>query len=338
MSPPCSRLTQRLAVWVGGLLLVGLSAVPFAWEPLWDALVPLLAHLHPALVHFPIGLLVVAAMLDLTAATFGRTQRSPAAKTCLWLGLLGALAASGSGWLYAEVNPPGRLLEETLFYHRWLGVAAAGTAALSWLLYLMSRGGERPGPRRSSRVCLFACLVVTSIGGHLGGEMVYGEDFLAEPMRGVLALLADPADQPDNAEVDPGADVTPSADESHVSDGSVGQGGDTSPEAAAVLAQASEGAALFTDHVQPVFEARCYECHGEKKQKGGLRLDRADGGLYGDAGLIVPGAPDDSALVQSISLPADDLDIMPAKGDPLSPEEIDVIRRWVSLGAPMPGA
>lgn len=326
MSPPCSRLTPRLAVWGGSLVLVGISAVPVAWESLWEALAPLLAHLHPALVHFPIGLLMVAGLLDLTAATFGRTQRSPAAKTCLWLGLLGALAASGSGWLYAEVDPPGRLLEETLFYHRWLGVAATGTAALSWLLYLMSRGGERSGPRRASRLSLFACLVVTSIGGHLGGEMVYGADFLAEPLQGVLALLDDSTDQPAGAEGDPSADGPPGAEASSTDAGPGAQ------------AQVSEGEALFTEHVLPVFVARCYECHGEKKQKGGLRLDRADGGLYGDAGLIVPGVPDDSALVQSISLPADDLDIMPAKGDPLSAEEIDAIRRWIVAGAPMPGA
>ncbi len=335
MSPPCSRFTQRLAVWGGILALVGMGAVPLAWEPLWEALAPLLARLHPALVHFPIGLLMVAGLLDLTAATFGRTQRSPAAKTCLWLGLLGAAAASGSGWLYAETNPPGRLLEETLFYHRWLGVAATGTAAMSWLLYLMSRGGERSGPRRASRVSLFACLVVTSIGGHLGGEMVYGADFLAEPWQGVLALFDDSAGEPTGSESDPVSGVVGEAEESLAADGLAGQGADAA--AAAQLALVAEAEALFADHVLPVFVARCYECHGEEKQKGGLRLDRADGGLYGDAGLIVPGAPDDSVLVQAISLPADDLDIMPAKGDPLSAEEIDAIRRWIEAGAPMPG-
>jgi hypothetical protein len=30
----------------------------------------------------------------------------------------------------------------------------------------------------------------------------------------------------------------------------------------------------FKRDIQPIFEQRCYECHGEKKQKSGLRLDR----------------------------------------------------------------
>lgn len=31
----------------------------------------------------------------------------------------------------------------------------------------------------------------------------------------------------------------------------------------------------FVREVRPILEKHCYECHGEKKQKGGLRLDLA---------------------------------------------------------------
>ena len=44
--------------------------------------------------------------------------------------------------------------------------------------------------------------------------------------------------------------------------------------------------------VQPVFERRCYECHGPKKSKGGLRLDRKATVLNGaDSGkpVVIPG-------------------------------------------------
>ena len=36
---------------------------------------------------------------------------------------------------------------------------------------------------------------------------------------------------------------------------------------------------------------------------------------------VVPGDPAASRMVQLISLPADDLDIMPAKGDPLTADQ-----------------
>ena len=49
----------------------------------------------------------------------------------------------------------------------------------------------------------------------------------------------------------------------------------------------------FEREVQPIFAARCYECHGEQKQSGGLRLDVKSLALGGgESGLaIVPGKP-----------------------------------------------
>ncbi len=94
----------------------------------------------------------------------------------------------------------------------------------------------------------------------------------------------------------------------------------------------------FARSVQPVLEKRCIECHGDKKQKGGLRLDSKDAALKGgkDAKAIVPEKPDDSDMLRRISLKAGDDDIMPPKGDPLSKEQIDLIKKWISEGATWP--
>ena len=91
----------------------------------------------------------------------------------------------------------------------------------------------------------------------------------------------------------------------------------------------------FLKDVYPLFEARCIECHGPDKQKGRLRLDDRVG-LFGEepgAGVVVPGDPDDSILLELVSLPADDPDVMPAEGDPLKPEELELLRRWIEEGA-----
>src|SRR5204862_736347 len=60
---------------------------------------------------------------------------------------------------------------------------------------------------------------------------------------------------------------------------------------------------FFEKRVRPVLAERCYECHGEKKQKGGLRLDSAAAVLKGgDSGAaLVPGKPEESRLVKGIS-------------------------------------
>jgi hypothetical protein len=38
-------------------------------------------------------------------------------------------------------------------------------------------------------------------------------------------------------------------------------------------AQATATPIDFIHEVRPIFEKHCYECHGETKRKGGLRLD-----------------------------------------------------------------
>ena len=82
--------------------------------------------------------------------------------------------------------------------------------------------------------------------------------------------------------------------------------------------------------------ARCFECHGEKKQKSGLRLDHlADilhGGETGPA--LVRGRPDESLMISAVRYKNEDLQ-MPPK-EPLSEEEVTLLEKWIELGAPWP--
>src|SRR5207249_2983947 len=60
----------------------------------------------------------------------------------------------------------------------------------------------------------------------------------------------------------------------------------------------------FQKEIRPIFESRCYECHGPSKQKSGLRLDRKEnafrGGDSGKAALL-PGKSGESALIQRVT-------------------------------------
>lgn len=92
---------------------------------------------------------------------------------------------------------------------------------------------------------------------------------------------------------------------------------------------------FFETDVRPILVKRCYACHGESKQKGSLRLDALEtmlgGGESGPA--IVPGKPEESLLIEAINYESFE---MPPK-EPLPPEEIAVLTRWVRIGAPWPG-
>ena len=86
----------------------------------------------------------------------------------------------------------------------------------------------------------------------------------------------------------------------------------------------------FAKEIAPVLAQRCLECHGPEKQKGKLRLDTRETAFEH---VIVPGKPGESELLKLISLPEGHDDIMPAKGDPLSKAQIDLIRQWIEEGA-----
>ena len=94
----------------------------------------------------------------------------------------------------------------------------------------------------------------------------------------------------------------------------------------------------FHKEVRGILEVSCIKCHGPEKQKGDLRLDTfAAAKKGGDSDpAIAPGDPAKSLLLERITLPTDDDDVMPPKGGPLKPEQIEILKRWVSTGAKWP--
>jgi cytochrome c553 len=89
----------------------------------------------------------------------------------------------------------------------------------------------------------------------------------------------------------------------------------------------------FDKDVRPILAASCYSCHGDKKQKGDLRLDRKASVL--NSGVIKPGKSSDSDLIQRVA----GLDAsmkMPPKGPGLSAEQVGILRAWIDQGARWP--
>ena len=107
--------------------------------------------------------------------------------------------------------------------------------------------------------------------------------------------------------------------------------------AACLLAAVQLQGVAYQD-VLPVLEKHCLECHGEKKQKSGYRLDDAETALRGGelhAPNIIPGRPDESPLLKFVSSEDPD-ERMPPKGPRLTAEEKALIRSWIAEGAKFP--
>jgi len=105
---------------------------------------------------------------------------------------------------------------------------------------------------------------------------------------------------------------------------------------ASAMGHAAEDHTFFESKVRPLLVERCMECHGEKKQKGGLRLDfKSAWQTGGDSGAaLVPGKPEESLLIKAVSYLDKDLQMPPKK--PLTAEEVAVLKEWVKQGAPDP--
>src|SRR4051812_42193442 len=93
----------------------------------------------------------------------------------------------------------------------------------------------------------------------------------------------------------------------------------------------------FATQIQPILKQACYDCHGPQKQKGKLRLDSRElalaGGGTGPA--IVPGNSSASYLIKRV-LGEGDEDRMPIKRDPLTADQIALLKLWIDQGAHWP--
>jgi mono/diheme cytochrome c family protein len=107
------------------------------------------------------------------------------------------------------------------------------------------------------------------------------------------------------------------------------------PAAAADNRPRSAAEEFFEKKIRPLLVENCQECHGPRKQRGGLRLDsRAALLTGGDSGpAIVPGKPNASLLIKAVHY-GDKLQ-MPPKGR-LKRSQVADLARWVEQGAPWP--
>ena len=98
-------------------------------------------------------------------------------------------------------------------------------------------------------------------------------------------------------------------------------------------ASAADETVYFEAKIRPLLIQNCQQCHGEKKQENGLRLDSKagwqKGGDHGPA--IKPGDPENSLLVKAVRRVDKDLQMPPKH--PLTQDEITALEQWVKMGA-----
>jgi mono/diheme cytochrome c family protein len=264
-----------------------------------------LGHLHPMIVHFPVSVIIVAALLEVFTL---RSYNSKLRAGIRILVIIGAGTAAFSvlfGWL---LSVSGDYEGEKLDLHKWTGIATALLGFLTAaMLYVLSKK-QTKFTVSIYRFLLFFTTAGVTIAGHIGAELTHGGDFLSSTLpwnikKGKPLVKFDL--------------VSLKKDSLQLSD--------------------ENQKALYAE-VQSIFSNSCYKCHGPDKKKGGLRLDIKLLAFKGgeDGPVIVPGQPDKSDLFRRITLPGDHKEAMPTEGKRLKKQDIEVIEFWISKGAPWP--
>lgn len=259
-----------------------------------DFITTFFGRFHPLLVHLPIGILFLAFIFECLSFKDSYKGLRKAIQPSLLCGLIFSIAAAITGFFLRQEGGYEDVIADR---HQNFGIA---TAVLCLIVYVLrpkvKYWVDRPRSRKFVQLTLFIPLMLSlSIAGHWGGSLTHGEDYL-------FAAIS----------INSGEDKDPAEKIRTISD--------------------VENAVLYDAVIQPILEARCYDCHSSRKQKGDLRLDKKEfimrGGKNGS--VLQDGPADSSTLYKRLILPLEDEDHMPPNEKPqLSSSEIALIQYWV---------
>ena len=127
-----------------------------------------LGRLHVVVLHIPIGILIALGLLELHAR-WRRLASPPVTWSLALLGCVSAVLTATLGLLHSW---SGSYDPELLFRHKWLGVLVAVSSVV--VFALKATGASRRRYGWSLALCLTALL----LGGHQGGSLTHGSDYL----------------------------------------------------------------------------------------------------------------------------------------------------------------
>ncbi|MFT6811041.1 MAG: putative membrane protein [Saprospiraceae bacterium] len=261
----------------------------------------LLGRLHPLIVHFPIGLLVVALFLEMLTLKGKRPGLREGINWMVNIGAFSAVLASILGYL---LKSNGDYVGELVDQHQYLGIATSLLSVVTALLLRRTLKGAK-GTFTVYRAMLVLTIITLTIAGHFGASLTHGADYLTS--------------------------VLPNSEKAYDSQKGSRLLSELNPLDSLSEAQQEK----LNMEVRAILAHNCYQCHSENKQKGDLVLENKRGVFSGgESGVvIVAGHPAQSELYKRITLSPDDDDVMPKKGKVLKNDEIALIKLWIAKGA-----
>ena len=247
---------------------------------------------HALVVHLPIGFLLLGSIFYLLSKREQWQFLQKALPLTFLLSTFGAILSVLMGLLLAK---EGGYNEQTLFWHRNLGIA---TAILSAVFYLNFSGRLKlQGPVTDWG--LLASVVLLSITGHFGGQLTHGKHYLLDHAPEFLKATL---------------------------------GGKAIEDQQLTFPMNPDSMFLYEHLIQSIFDQKCVNCHDDNQSRGGLNLATRAGLLKGgDHGDVLKTKPEIGIpLLHRVTLESNDPKFMPPKGLPLNYTEIRLLDYWVN--------
>lgn len=130
-----------------------------------------LGNLHPLFVHLPIGILIMAFLMELFYWKKPEPKDNGTIKLTLGIGALSSVLSIVTGWLLGD---NGGYDEQLLDQHRWIAVAFSIGALL---LFFLKKSTNNTAQKLYIPVFVLVLTLLT-LTGHYGGSLTHGEDFL----------------------------------------------------------------------------------------------------------------------------------------------------------------
>ncbi|MEM9025410.1 MAG: c-type cytochrome domain-containing protein [Verrucomicrobiota bacterium] len=136
--------------------------------------------LHVLVIHFPIALIWVAFFASISEKLKWPSNPQIVISWCLLFGGVIAGFSVATGWIQSDVSG---YSDDSVFNHRWSGVAVAVSGNCAWLFHQLRRSAGSRLFETLFWICLLVSVIAVSMAGHTGGKLVYGDETFFDLLR-----------------------------------------------------------------------------------------------------------------------------------------------------------
>jgi len=155
------------------------GSAPEKTEPIWQRALRWIGKLHPVSTHFPVGLMMAAVLAEALGWWTRRESWLQTVRFLVCVAALGALGATGLGWVNAYFSSYNKDVGALLWWHRWLGSGTTVWAVVCAVLACIEACPEGSKARQRFRGALLLGAGLVGLTGFLGSSLIYGLDHYA---------------------------------------------------------------------------------------------------------------------------------------------------------------